>query len=187
MGQEVNTPVPISVCATRMVTVSSGAIVSQALISGTMASRYQGWPWTGAACALAGGRWKRRTMAPPTAAVEARKSRRFRSTFGVAASFAVMLGPSRLQLGRPMNGRPDARIGSAAADIGHLAVDFGIGRFRFLLEERHCRHDLPRLAVAALRNVKLDPRQLNRVRPVGRHPLDGGDGLAGGGRGGDAA
>ena len=56
IGQEVKTPVPISVCATRIVTVSSGAIVSQALISGTMASWYQGWPWIAAACALVGGR-----------------------------------------------------------------------------------------------------------------------------------
>jgi hypothetical protein len=35
IGHEVNTPVPISVCPTRIVTVSSGAIVSHALISGT--------------------------------------------------------------------------------------------------------------------------------------------------------
>jgi hypothetical protein len=39
-----------------MVTVSSGAIVSQALISGTMASRYQGCPSIAAACARAGGK-----------------------------------------------------------------------------------------------------------------------------------
>ncbi|HEY2226340.1 MAG TPA: hypothetical protein VGI22_01125 [Xanthobacteraceae bacterium] len=56
MGQEVRTPVPISVWATRMVTVLSGAIVSQALISGTMASRYQGWASIGAAWAFVGGR-----------------------------------------------------------------------------------------------------------------------------------
>jgi hypothetical protein len=56
IGHEVNTPVPISVCPTRIVTVSSGAIVSHALISGTMASRYQGWPWIGVASAALGGR-----------------------------------------------------------------------------------------------------------------------------------
>src|SRR5579871_446780 len=55
IGQEVNTPVPISVCATRIVTVSSGAIVSHALISGTMASRYQGWPSIAAAVSAAAG------------------------------------------------------------------------------------------------------------------------------------
>src|ERR1700757_2953566 len=49
IGLEVKTPVPISVCATRIVTVSSGAIVSQALISGTIASRYQGGAWIDAA------------------------------------------------------------------------------------------------------------------------------------------
>src|SRR5438270_11831498 len=104
IGQEVKTPVPCSVCATRIVTVSSGAMVSQALISGTVASWYQGWPWTALACALVPGRWKPSTMAPPTAAVEARKSRRLISgfaTFGVAAPFVVMVAPpgSGLQLG----------------------------------------------------------------------------------------
>src|SRR6266702_1348067 len=60
-----------------MVTVSSGAIVIQALISGTIASRYQGWAATGTLAASAlGGSQKPRTIAPPTAAVVARNSRR---------------------------------------------------------------------------------------------------------------
>ncbi len=42
MAFEVSTPVPISVWLMRMVTVSSGAIVIHALISGTSASRYHG-------------------------------------------------------------------------------------------------------------------------------------------------
>src|SRR5438132_4343735 len=77
IGFAVNAPVPSSVWPTRMVTVSSGAIVIQALISGTVASRYQGWAATGilAACAL-GGSQKPRTIAPPAAAVVVRNSRR---------------------------------------------------------------------------------------------------------------
>src|SRR6266850_741291 len=77
IGFTVNTPVPSSVWPTRMVTVSSGAIVIQALISGTVASRYQGWAATGTLAASAlGGIQKPRTIAPPTAAVVARNSRR---------------------------------------------------------------------------------------------------------------
>src|SRR6266540_2900150 len=53
IGQFVNTPWPISHWPTRMVTVSSGAIVIQALISGAVASRYQGWAATGALAASA--------------------------------------------------------------------------------------------------------------------------------------
>ena len=44
IGQLVNTPCPISFWPTRIVTVSSGAIVIQALISGTMASWYKARP-----------------------------------------------------------------------------------------------------------------------------------------------
>src|SRR2546430_1754920 len=178
MGQEVTTPVPISVWATRMVTLSSGAMVSQALISGTMASRYQGWPWIGAALTLRG-KWKPSTMAPPTAAALARKSRRLRSTFDVASTVAVIARPPlRLQLGCAVNGRPDTPVGAAAADVAHLGVDLRVGRFRAALEERRRRHDLPRLAVAALGHVVLDPCHLYRVRPIRREPLYSGDRLA---------
>src|SRR5437867_12184084 len=77
IGFAVNTPVPSSVWPTRIVTVSSGAIVIQALISGTVASRYQGWAATGALAASAlGGIQKPRTIAPPTAALVVRNSRR---------------------------------------------------------------------------------------------------------------
>src|SRR5689334_7145012 len=60
-----------------MVTVSSGAIVIHALISGTVASRYQGWAATGPAAASAlEGSQKPRTIATPTAAVVVMNSRR---------------------------------------------------------------------------------------------------------------
>src|SRR5262249_43089909 len=141
MGHEVRTPVPISVCATRIVTVSSGAIVSQALISGTIASRYQGCPATGSACAGGDGRWKRSTRAPPAAVAEARKSRRLMSVFGVVSMVAVifavmaMLPRSRFELGRPVDRLADARIGPTAADIGDLGIDVGVGRLRVALEQ----------------------------------------------------
>src|SRR5262249_37035307 len=88
IGFTVSVPVPSSVCPTRMVTVSSGAMVIQALISGTAASRYQGWAATGTLAASAlGGSQKPRTIAPPTAAVVARKSRRSMSVVFSGAVF----------------------------------------------------------------------------------------------------
>src|ERR1700756_4011160 len=157
-------------------------MVSQALISGTMASRYQGSPATGAPCALAGGRWKPSTIAPPTAVAEARKSRRLIFAFEALRVVALMW-PSRLglQLRRSMDRRADARIGAAAADVGHCAVDLGIGRLRLVFEESDRRHDLPRLTVSALGHVELDPGQLDRMRPISREPLDRGDALVGDG------
>src|SRR6516225_1106659 len=77
IGHVVNTPVPISLCATRIVTVSSGAIVSHALISGSLEPRYHGWAATAAAFTLAGGSQNPNTIAPPAAQVRLRKSRRF--------------------------------------------------------------------------------------------------------------
>ena len=168
-----------SVCATRIVTVSSGAIVSQALISGTMASWYQGCPWTGAACALLGGRWKPSTKAPPAAAVVARKSRRLtslRDLRGLELRCHGRSSPHACSSAALWIACLDALVGAAAADVGHQRVDVAVGRLRLLLQQRHRRHDLPGLAVAALRHVVLDPGQLHRMRAVGRKPFDGGDG-----------
>src|SRR3954462_7793724 len=48
----------------------------------------------------------------------------------------------------------DPRIGTAAADIArHGAVDVRIARLRVGGDERHCRHDLARLAIPTLRHV----------------------------------
>src|SRR5262249_38022194 len=77
--------------ATRMVTVSSAAIVSQALISGAAdPSGIQGVALTGLASARNDGSQNPSTMAPPTAAELARKARRFR----LAAVIGAL--PSRL-------------------------------------------------------------------------------------------
>ena len=47
MALEVQTPWPSSVCAMRIVTVSSGAMTIQALISGVAGSSYQAAPGVG--------------------------------------------------------------------------------------------------------------------------------------------
>src|SRR6266576_3726878 len=113
-------------------------------------------------------------MAPPTAAVEARKSRRFMS---VCTAFldAVIIGPprSRLQLGRAMDRRPNAGIGPAAADVRHCVIDVSIGRLRLVPEQRDGSHNLPRLAISALR----DTAPIFRAREfegIAQHPQQGG-------------
>src|SRR5438874_3172095 len=154
IGFAVKTPVPSSVWPTRIVTVSSGAIVIQALISGTVASRYQGVGATGtfAACAL-GGIQKPRTIAPPTAAVVVRNSRRSMSVL-FSGVFSLMVSSLTTQRGCAMDGLADAMVCSAAAGVGHLSIDVGIRWIWLFFEQRHRSKDLPRLAIAALRNVK---------------------------------
>ncbi len=73
-----------------------------------------------------------------------------------------------------------ARIGPAAADVRHLCVNVGVGRMRIVREERDRRHDLPRLAIAALRRVGFDPGLLHRVQLLLAEALDCQDRLVGG-------
>src|SRR6267142_6266323 len=61
-------------------------------------------------------------------------------------------------LGRQVNGRPDARISPAAADIAaHGVIDVGIAGSRCFLEQRAGRHQLSALAIAALDDIDLGP------------------------------
>src|SRR4029077_4420153 len=84
-----------------------------------------------------------------------------------------------LEVGGAVNGGANSLIGAAAADIAcHGGIDLGIGGLGGLCEQRGRRHDLSRLAIAALGNVELEPRALYRVAVVGRETLDGGDALA---------
>src|SRR6266566_3885837 len=106
-----------------------------------------------------------------SAGADSRKSRR------VISGAALM---SRSLRGA-MDGGADALIGAAATDVGHRGVDIGVGGMRILREQRRGSHDLPRLAVAALRHVFLDPRALHGVRAVLGEAFDrghpfGGDG-----------
>ena len=77
-----------------------------------------------------------------------------------------------------MNGRADARIGAAAAQVsGHGFIDVGVAGCRVLLEQGCGAHDLARLAVAALGDLVLDPGRLHGVQGGGRaQTLDRGDG-----------
>ena len=58
--------------------------------------------------------------------------------------------------------------------------DFVLGRIGVLGEQRRGLHDLPGLAVAALRNLLGDPGALQRVFAFGIEAFDGGDLLASG-------
>src|SRR5215207_5237277 len=70
-------------------------------------------------------------------------------------------------LGGFLHGAANAVVGGAAADIAaHRRVDVRIGRFAILGQEADSRHDLPGLAIAALRHVELDPGVLNRLRAL---------------------
>src|ERR1051325_7128420 len=75
-----------------------------------------------------------------------------------------------------MNGPPDALVRSASTEIAaHGVVDLFVGRLLVLHEQRRGGHDLPGLAVAALRDVLRLPGALQRMRAVWREPFDGED------------
>src|SRR5689334_7767388 len=92
---------------------------------------------------------------PVAAAVPTMKLRRER-----ARSFCCFMS-RLLPAGCHVHRGTDALIGAAAADVGHGVVDVLIGRFRLLLQERRRGHDLPRLAVTALRDVECRPGLLD--------------------------
>src|ERR1700722_8688765 len=78
-----------------------------------------------------------------------------------------------------LDGRADAHIGAAAADVsGHGGVDFTVCGIRGLGKQRRRRHDLPRLAVAALDDIHVEPSFLDLLAGGSRaDPLDGGNRL----------
>src|SRR5882724_8753207 len=78
--------------------------------------------------------------------------------------------------------------GAATADIGDGLVDVLVGRLRPVLQKCCHRHDHAALAIAALRNIVLDPGLLHLVQhTIGREALDRGDLLAAGFADRDAA
>src|SRR5262252_7900434 len=159
----VREPWPISERAIRITTVSSGRITTQALTSGEPS----------AARTMSGPNGRRRPSAspPPAAAVPITKERRFILGMKfIGASLRVRGGVDR---------RAHLLEGPAAADIGEVGVDVGVGRLRLVLEEIGDRHDHAGLTVAALRHVVFEPGLLHLVeRAVLGKPLDGGDLLA---------
>jgi hypothetical protein len=72
-----------------------------------------------------------------------------------------------------MNRFANAHVRAASTDVaGHRGVDVFICGRRFGREQRGGRHDLPGLAVAALRYVQFDPCLLQRMTTIRRQAFD---------------
>src|SRR5882762_1721626 len=113
------------------------------------------------------------TIPPPSAALALRNCRRERST--------VISGPF---LGGVLDSLADSHISATAADVPrHGGVDIAVGRVGLGGEQRRCGHDLAGLAIAALRNLQLDPGLLDLLAGGGgTDSFDRSDALAGRGR-----
>src|SRR5262249_44816694 len=115
-----------------------------------------------------------RNAPPATAAERTRNSRR-----GPARSGGAALARPLPDLRSPLDGAHDARIRGATAQVAvHAGDDLLLARVRGLCQQRGRLHDLPRLAVPALRDLQLDPGPLHRVGIGGVETFDGGDGGA---------
>src|SRR6266849_4279931 len=66
-------------------------------------------------------------------------------------------------------------VSAAPADVGHRLINLSVAGAPVLGQEHRGGHDLPGLAVTALRHVLRDPCALHRVIAVLRQALDGGD------------
>src|SRR5437667_3945308 len=166
----VSVPCPISERAMRITQVLSGLTTTQALTS---------LPAAVAASADAmNGSLNPRARPPPVAAEPTMNLRRERF---VARVVFFMVAPLGLldHLGRQVHARAASLVGAAAADVGHRRVDIGVARLRVFPEQRGGRHDLPGLAVAALRHVERRPGPLHGMRAGRGKPFDGDDPVAG--------
>src|SRR2546427_9276478 len=161
-ARPVSVPWPISERAMRITQVSSGLTTTHAPTSA---------PVEPCACADPdpnGGRTPR--ARPPAAAVVPTMNDR-RERLGPAALVLVSFMSCLLSSGL-VHRRADALIGPAPADVGHGIVDVPVGRSRLPRQERRRRHDLPGLAVAALRHIELRPGLLHGVRAIGGQAFD---------------
>src|SRR5712691_11747564 len=168
----VSVPCPISERAMRIAQVLSGRTTTQALTSVPAPVAASADPMKG--------RLNPSASPPPAAAEPTMNLRRERLVALTRDIFFMVVSSGLLRhVRRHVHAGADTLIGAAAADVGHRRVDVGVGGVRILLEQRTGRHDLPRLAVAALRHVELRPGLLHRVRARARQPFDGDD-LVGG-------
>src|SRR3546814_2583814 len=69
---------------------------------------------------------------------------------------------------RALHGFTDARISTAAANIGDCCFDIGVCWIGVFPQEHSRRHDHAWLAKAALRHIFRGPGLLHRMAPVGR-------------------
>ncbi len=87
-----------------------------------------------------------------------------------------------------VNRTADPLISSTTTDVTrHCGIDIRVRRLRIPGKQRRRRHDLSRLAIAALGHLFGNPCSLQRVIRCGRKPLDGGHFLSSDIRYGNAA
>src|ERR1700722_1501374 len=173
IGIDVQMPWPISECLSRIVTVLSGAIRTNAF--GDTGGAFA------ASCAMprriATGMQKPTTK--PVAAVF-RKSRRFTARVFVMPKGSRHMTGLLHQFRCGVHGGTNALIRSAPANVAaHGGVDIRVGRFRRHCQQRGGGHDLPGLAIAALHDIDIDPRALHGMTRIGGKSFDGRDLLAG--------
>src|SRR5260221_7587372 len=113
---------------------------------------------------------------PPEAAVPTRRNVRRESPASAAGkrSKAMSVSPPDAdgRSGGLLDGRADAHIGAAAADIArHGVVDLRVARMGIAGQERSGGHDLARLAITALDDLQILPGMLNLL--AARRVADG--------------
>src|SRR5579864_555516 len=136
----VYTPCPISTWGMISVIAPRWSMRMNALGAKTPAS---------AAAALASGSWKPSNSPPPTAAPTFRKARLDSGDPDCGRIIQPEPGSSRLC--GMLDGVTNPDVGAAAADVAcHGRIDVRVVRTGCGIQQRHRRHDLPGLAVAAL-------------------------------------
>src|SRR5262245_6010805 len=118
--------------------------------------------------AKSGGRPKAMSSPPPMAALARKKLRRERlcepalsaaRSLKGCADMSTSLGSRRCVKSRSLLDRlADADIGATATDVaGHRCIDVSVGRLGIGGEQRSRGHDLPRLTIAALDHLEIEP------------------------------
>src|SRR5262245_59384278 len=161
-ARPVSVPCPISERAMRMTPVSSGRMTTHAFTSGEPScARTTDGP---------NGIFRPSARPAPTAVLPMTKERRL-------SLVVIMVAP--LCLRRDVDGLAHLLEGSASTDVRDLGVDVGVRRLWLLAQERRNRHDHPGLAIAALRDLKVEPGFLHAVQSRAvRQAFDRGDLLA---------
>src|SRR5579863_3863844 len=155
-------PWPISTCG--MISVTAPWLSMRMKAFGANAGFWAGAP-------NAKGRLKATTQLPPTATPACRNPRRVRAVPAAESSGKALC------LRSIFDRRTDAHVSAAPANVArHGRIDVGIFGMRSGVEQSRCRHDLARLAVAALDHLQLEPCLLHFGPRAGRaDALDGGD------------
>src|SRR5262245_59008050 len=158
-GSEVIDPWPISVAADMMVIVPSGAMLTHGL----------------SICPVRSFTISAASARPPSAMAKERPAAPIITWRRETTASNLLICPFMSRLPRRALDRAhDALIGAATAEIGaHVFHNLVARRFRIVLEQIGCTHDLAGLAVAALRDALGKPGLLHWVTGIRRQALDG--------------